>query len=152
MSRYRIEKLTADHLRSIDIQAAQRGERAIMERLSDECVAAIGENVTGFALTGEDGRVWVCYGLEPQHPGVVRGWSLIAEGIPRSAMLLMTRLSIKEVAYQLKKNHRIEMIVDTMFVQGHRWARMLGFEWEGTMRQWSPDRRDMDLYAIVRTL
>jgi len=43
---------------------------------------------------------------------------------------------------------RIEMTVDCDFPQGHRWARLLGFEMEAErMRRYTPDGRDCALYA-----
>lgn len=45
---------------------------------------------------------------------------------------------------------RVEMHVDVDFTEGHRWARLLGFEREGHLRCWLPDGRDVILYARVK--
>ena len=45
---------------------------------------------------------------------------------------------------------RIEAAVASDFRQGHRLIRMLGFEFEGRMRAFSPDGVDHDLYARVK--
>ena len=45
---------------------------------------------------------------------------------------------------------RIEMTVDSDFTQGHRWARMLGFNLEAErMQAYAPDGHDCALYARV---
>ena len=46
---------------------------------------------------------------------------------------------------------RIEMTVDCEFEEGHRWARMLGFNMEAErMVAYRPDGGDCSLYARVR--
>ena len=46
---------------------------------------------------------------------------------------------------------RIEMHVDVNFEEGHRWARLLGFQQEAPrLRAWLPDGGDVSLYARVR--
>ena len=45
---------------------------------------------------------------------------------------------------------RIEAAVASDFRQGHRLIKMLGFEFEGRMRAFSPDGVDHDLYARVK--
>lgn len=46
---------------------------------------------------------------------------------------------------------RIEMVIDHDFPQGHRWAKLLGFEKEAEcLRSYLPDGRDVSLYALVR--
>ncbi len=46
---------------------------------------------------------------------------------------------------------RIELLVESDFVNGHRFARLLNFDLEAAnMRKWSPDGKDMALYSMVR--
>jgi hypothetical protein len=45
---------------------------------------------------------------------------------------------------------RIEAAVACDFRNGHRLIRMLGFEFEGRMRAYSPDGADHDLYARIK--
>jgi hypothetical protein len=45
--------------------------------------------------------------------------------------------------------HRIAMDVRDDFAAGHRFARMLGFEAEGLMRAYGPNREDHMLYARI---
>jgi hypothetical protein len=50
---------------------------------------------------------------------------------------------------ELHPYKRIETSVATDFEQGHRWAQMLGFKNEGTMRCFTPQGMDCDLYARI---
>ncbi|ARS27613.1 hypothetical protein [Sphingomonas sp. KC8] len=45
---------------------------------------------------------------------------------------------------------RVDTLVRTDFVRGHRWARMLGFQREGTLHRWRAGTTDFDMYARIR--
>lgn len=102
------------------------------------------------SFTGRiNGRVVACAGLFHLWDGNVRGWALIAGDIGPSGMIALHRAVKRAVDGCAAR--RIEVEVDTQFQQAHRWVKMLGgFEWEGTMRKYSPDGRDTDRYARVR--
>jgi hypothetical protein len=92
-----------------------------------------------------------CAGVIPAWPGRGVAWCIFAEGM-RGAMIVAIH---RHMAAGLWDCHtrlgmrRIEMGVHTSYVDGHRWARMLGFKREGTMRLYSPDGTDTDLYARI---
>ncbi|VVE74063.1 hypothetical protein PCA31118_04672 [Pandoraea captiosa] len=102
------------------------------------------------SFTGRiDGRVVVCAGFFTLWEGNVRAWALIAGDIGPMGMLALHR-AVRRAMISCAAR-RIEVEVDTNFPQAHRWVKMLGgFEWEGTMRKYSPEGRDTDRYAWVR--
>lgn len=52
---------------------------------------------------------------------------------------------------ELSTLKRIEMVIDYDFVQGHRWARLLGFKKEAELlKHYRPDGGDVSLYSKVR--
>lgn len=95
----------------------------------------------------EDGYIYGCGGVIEMWEGRALLWSLLSENAGAKMMNIhrVTKDFIRGLLY-----HRIEMTVDSNFRNGKRWAEMLGFQYEGTMRGYTPDRRDCDLYAIVR--
>lgn len=100
-----------------------------------------------FSLICDEGVVWGCAGVCQLDPHRANAWALIREGIGGNFFRFH-----KEV-YSFLCNteyNRVEMAVDTEFQESERWARMLGFELEGYMRQYFPDGRDAYLYARVK--
>lgn len=96
------------------------------------------------ALVGD--QVIACMGLIPAWEHRAMAWGLIAaEAGPHFVRITKAVMRTME----LHPFRRIETSVRRDFQQGHRWVRLLGFEREGTMRCYSPDGGDYDLYARV---
>lgn len=61
------------------------------------------------------------------------------------------KLAQRMLEFSLIEFKRIEMVVDYDFVQGHRWARLLGFKLEAErMIGYQPHGGDASLYSVVR--
>lgn len=74
-------------------------------------------------------------------------WSLIGEDAgPHMRMLVRAAAGYLKAAPW----RRIEAAVASDFEAGHRLVRLLGFEFEGRMKAFSPDGVDHDLYARVK--
>lgn len=89
-----------------------------------------------------------CGGLSEDHPGCVTGWTLLDPVRSGPHMLALTREARKQFA--ACKVHRIQAHVDPNFPPAVRWIKLLDFQYEGLMRKWSPDGRDMALWAMVK--
>lgn len=101
----------------------------------------------GPAFTAMDGdRVVMCGGLFPQWEGRAIVWALV--GVDAGKHMIAITRGTKRF-FGMFKYRRLETAVKTDFVEGHRWARMLGFANEGTMTGWAPDGCDYDLYARI---
>ena len=101
----------------------------------------------GPAYTGMDGDTVVgCFGVVRigDHRGIA--WALLSEIGPEQFLKVhrVTRRWLDE-----DRTPRIEVYVRTDHAAGHRWAKMLGFEWEcGPMRRFDPDGNDYDVYVM----
>lgn len=88
----------------------------------------------------------VCAGIAPQWHGRSMAWAVLGEG-SGPHMIAITR-AVKSFL-DSRPEERLEMQVKADFKPAHRWAKMLGFEWEGTMRKYC-NGEDFDLYSRIR--
>jgi len=88
-------------------------------------------------------------GLLPVHPHRAVAWMLLSE-LAGPHMLTISR-KVKRVA-ALSPWRRIEVTVDATFVEGQRFARLLGAKLETPepMRAYGTDGEDQYMYALVR--
>lgn len=130
-----------EHLHGLLLQPSQ----AIMQQtLADpaygQSLAAAGPAYSAI----HDDQVLACAGLIPQWPNRALAWALVASEAGRH-MISIHKAVLKTLsAYPCR---RIETAVSCNFSNGHRWATMLGFQKEGTMRAYTPDGSDCNLYA-----
>lgn len=91
-----------------------------------------------------NGILVACIGLIDYWPGRRYAWAFLAREIEH-VMIPLHRNVVRWLKY--RGEGRIETAVDCQHQAAIRWAEMLGFEREGTMRQWTQDGRDVYLYA-----
>lgn len=105
------------------------------------------ENEYSFSI--KDGDVIVaCGGIAKVTEGRGVAWAYMANDL-RNEMVSITRIVKKKIAES--SFHRIEAYVDCDFINGHRWAKAIGFNIElERMVAFTEDRRDCSLYSIVR--
>jgi hypothetical protein len=140
----RIEPFTADHLRGLALQPSQ----ALMQRtLGDPAYGAMlaSSNLAWTAFDDDD--VLACMGLIPMWEHRAYAWGLLAVEAGRH-LLGITRAVWRTM--ELHPFRRIETTVRADFVEGHRWARLLGFEREGALTAYAPDGATCDMYARIR--
>lgn len=141
--RFHIEPFRAQHIEQIELQPAQAGLRAFLERGHALHLAE-----GSFAFTGfQDGKAIGCAGLIELWPGRDCAWSLLSDCGPR-AFFNVHRTIVRIL--EERRTRRTEMSVDVDHVAGQRWAELLGFRKEGLMRSYSPDGRDAYLYARIQ--
>ena len=132
----------AEHFWAMDVQPAQARVRA---HATPEEIASLEKHDAFTALVGDNPVM--CFGWVPvyEHRAIV--WALIAAsagphfvGLTRIAKTVVNGLAFR----------RLEMEVDCEFEQGHRWAKMLGFELEAErLRGHRMDGGDSSIYARV---
>lgn len=133
-----------EHLETLLLQPSQKMlQPHILNKGYGEGLAAAGPAYSGVV----DDAVIACMGLIPQWPGRAIAWGLIAAEAG-SHFITITKAVFRTM--ELHPFRRIETAVASNFEQGHRWARMLGFEREGKMRAYTPTGDDCDLYARVQ--
>lgn len=127
----------------------------------DKQLASMIENLGGWiqhAVAGHtftfrhEGVVLGIGGVLPVSKGRAFGWTVIGCEMDRPDWLYATRSIISYLdELQLEPEYtRIETTVQTDFPEAHRWAGLLGFEREGTMRCYGGPGLDHDLYARIR--
>lgn len=132
------------HISALKIQSQQKYMDDIIK--PEYCKAL---ESAGPAYTVMDGcSVVACGGLAEQWATRATAWSLISEDVTGHKFARLHKMVLRFLASQ--DYPRIEMTVDHDFEQGHRWARLLGFRWEGLMKKYNPNGSDCDLYARVK--
>jgi hypothetical protein len=139
-----VARLAPEHLQELRLQQAQQH---LSGNLADpdyvRALAASGNAFTALA----DGRVIACAGCLELWKDRAFLWSLIGENAgPHMRALVRAAEGYLRVAPW----RRIEAAVASDFRQGQRLIRLLGFEFEGRMRAFSPDGADHDLFARVK--
>ena len=132
------------HLASLTPQEAQA---TMAELIKPEYAKAL--EIAGPAWTVMDGsEVLACLGLAEQWPTRAQAWTILSNNLTGRRFAKFHAMVMRGLGMQ--SYTRIEMTVDHEFEQGHRWAKLLGFEWEGLMRKYNPNGMDCDLYARVK--
>ena len=103
-------------------------------------VAATENNIT-FGIGGV-GRI---------HTGVGTAWLILNKQFLKypKKLLKFSRYIVKASMDGLEL-HRIQMDIDTTYEENARFAKKLGFEFEGRMVEFGPERQDYDRYVLLR--
>lgn len=133
-----------DHLRQLLLQPSQ----AIMQPtlMKNGYAESLYNGGPAFSAV-VDGEIIAALGIIPQWENRAVAWGLIGTEARRH-LLAIHRAVLRFL--EMSEYGRIETSVATHFAEGHRWAQMLGFEREGTMRAYTPEGHDCDLYARVK--
>jgi hypothetical protein len=103
---------------------------------------------SGPAWSGFDGDLIVgCGGIATEHPGCGTAWTLLNPMASGRRMLAVDRVARRVLASC--PTRRIQAHADLSFSPAMRWLKLLGFEFEGVLRAYSPDGRDMALFSRV---
>jgi hypothetical protein len=82
--------------------------------------------------------------------GFLTCWGILSDAVTKHPIAFtkeirrLIRVHIEEL-----KLYRLSMEVKADYLMGVRWANALGFECEGTMKKWGPDKSDYCLFARV---
>ena len=92
-------------------------------------------------------QVIACAGVFLYWPERAQAWSVLSADVGQYIMSVHRAVAKFLAAYQCR---RVEIHVDPRNPLAVRWATRLGFQYEGTMRAFTPGGHAMDLYARVR--
>jgi len=130
------------HIKAIDIREA---ERRNIEQIPDYMDKLKQQEAIGLGQTAVmEGEGPVCsWGYIPQWPGVYECWFLSGYRIESYPITIIrqSRYQIDIDAISLQA-HRLQMSVDASDVIALRYAKSLGFDSEGIMKAYGPDKRD----------
>jgi RimJ/RimL family protein N-acetyltransferase len=103
-----------------------------------------------FAWSAEvDHNVIACGGIGDLWEGVGEAWLLLGKEAVKHRIALC-RVILEKLGGALLRYHRIQAHARTDFSLTHMFLRKLGFQVEGLMKAYYPDRMDAILYSIVR--
>lgn len=131
------------HLHSLNLQKAQASLTPTLTLPGyAEGLATAGPCYS--AVDGDD--VYAAAGFFPQWENRAIVWALVSESAGKH-FVKIHRAVLRSFA--LHPYRRLETCVVEGFDEGHRWAKLLGFELEGKMRSWTPDGRDAWMYSRI---
>lgn len=132
-----------EHLVRLRLQATQATAQAQMTLEHGKQLA----ECPGIAKTAlVDGEPIVCAGMIELFKGRAYAWSYIGETAARHWKTIHRAVMI---ALESARWHRVEMTIDVRNPDAKRWAHRLGFDFEGVMRKWTSDGRDVEMWARV---
>lgn len=128
-----------EHLMRLRVQEAQPGAEPSL--IYGQQLAAAGP-----AWTGVDGDlILFCAGKAMQWKGRYILWAILSREAKRY-MLQITR-AVRRGMLLLEGGCRFEAIVQSDFIQAHRWARMVGMQWHHREERFLPNGADADIYV-----
>jgi hypothetical protein len=138
-----IQPFKKKHLHMLNLQPAQERFFLYFDFEYAEVLETAGPSFS--AVRGES--VLASAGLIKQWDNRAIAWGLIGAELGNDFIKVHRAV---DRFLNMSDFNRIEAYVDTTFGQGHRWIKKLGFEYEGTMRQFNPDGSDACLYARLK--
>ncbi len=133
-----------EHLMALALQPGQG--HLIGTYQNPEYGTTLAANGPAYTALRDGGSIVACAGLMNLCPGRAYAWALVATDAGRDFVPLTRGIARFLAGCDVR---RVETAIDCAWPAAHRWAKMLGFEYEGRMRAYSEDGRDAALYARV---
>tara|TARA_R100000995_G_scaffold84740_1_gene64567 strand:- start:3012 stop:3458 length:447 start_codon:yes stop_codon:yes gene_type:complete len=97
------------------------------------------------------GHLIAISGIQPLWPGVGEAWLLASDKLDahKISVSRICKRWMRKIADE-QELHRVQAHMQTDWPELSRWARFLGMEYEGTIRQMTPNREDYDMFSWVR--
>lgn len=142
----KVEPLQAEHLTSLVLQPAQEAWRHSM---TPDQFAALAGTGAAWTVISDEGHVLMCAGVIEIEgsSGRAEAWALLSRD-SGCAMVAITR-AVRRYMFAAPFR-RIEAVVAANFAPGSRWAKMLGFRFEGLMAAYLDDGSDAERWARVK--
>lgn len=138
-----VEAFRREHLEALTLQPAQA---AWMGVVTPEQARILEENGESWSLF-LDGRIVGCGGTLDLGGGRAEAWALL-DHHARTGMLAATR-AVRRF-FDVSPYRRIEAVTKASFEPGAKWAKMLGFCFEGSMAAYCDDGSDALRWALVK--
>lgn len=136
-----------EHLELICLQSKQQWIQEYIKEYPNYGEDLMAEGKAYTVMEEED--VLFTGGCLELHRGVGELWALLSSDAIARQGRFITRgirnyLDMLQLVYDY---HRLFTYVDTNFIEGHRWAELLGFHKEAVLKKHRPDKRDVALYV-----
>ena len=96
-----------------------------------------------------DDKIIGCGGIEPVWRGVGDAWLLLSRYLFEYPIAVGKHCK-KMLPEMSRSFHRVQALVLADFVKGVQFVNALGFEYEGIMKSYGPNREDFLRYVILR--
>ena len=99
----------------------------------------------------DHGHLIAISGIQPLWSGVGEAWLMASDKLDahKVAVARICRRWMRKIADE-QDLHRVQAHMKSDWPELWRWARFLGMEYEGTVRQMTPDRQSYDMFSWVR--
>ena len=139
----RVVDFAPEHLRMLKVQPRQRDTLAILTEEDMELL----RSANAYTVFAGDKPI-ICGGVMEILPWRGLAWSFVA-GTLKHVFVHVHRVAKRVV--DVAPYPRLEMEVECEFVEGHRWANLLGFELEtARMRKYGPNGLDYARYVRIQ--
>ncbi len=99
-------------------------------------------------LFTDDGKIVGCGGIKKFWDGVGEAWgvpSIIASQYKKEIYRAAINFLVDHLEF-----HRVQVTVIDGFAIGEKFARNLGFEFEGVLRKYGQNKQDFKMFSLVR--
>jgi len=146
-------RLTLSKMKTSDLLEMELRERDLdMLSSMDDWLGKLWEALNkgyGFTIYHED-EVVACIGITNIVTGVAEIWAItgvLVDKYPKDFHKTCQR--IIDYAFEIDNLHRLQCTAEASFDKTIKWLENLGFEREGVLRNYTPDKKDMCIYAML---
>ena len=146
-------RLTLEPMKMEDLLHMELRDRDLdMLTCMDDWVGNIWEMKSkGYAYTiYHEEDVVACVGVTKIVSGMAEIWAItgkLVDKYPKDFHKIS--LTIIEEAFKIGNLHRLQCTAEVDYERTVKWLERLGFEREGTLRNYTPDGKDMYIYSII---
>jgi hypothetical protein len=135
-----------EHLASLNKREVYKAFHGLDEQYTK---LSSSENVVMYTICDDDRPIAVV-GANMVWPGFMMAWGILSDDIVKKPIAFTKEIKrLFDVHFEELSLYRVSMEVKADFCPGVKWMRLLGFDLEGTMKKWGPDKSDYYLFARV---
>ena len=144
----RVEPYAPEHAGQINLNPMQARELACRSQV--EVIDSFARGGPSFTLRDRHGAILMIGGLLTVAPGYALGWAFLSAHSGRHMRWITGRVR-GYLAMAAPRWRRIEVSARADFAPAPKWARMLGLDFEGTVRAALPDGGDVQRFARINS-
>ena len=137
----------AEHARKIVAMNSRDQERYINVQFVDLWFENWKGKLRAVTLLSDNEPI-ACLGISFQEWGKAEAWALLSNSF-KDYKLSIYKMAKAGLGMISTEYHRIQATVDPGYPETIRWIEALGFEYEGRLRKYGPDKQDYLMYSRV---
>ena len=127
------------------------------DQMGIDCQENVRERIANYAANGPaytvliDNEVMACGGVYIHWQGVGEAWVLTSPLVEKHMVSFhkAVKTKLQEIARD-HNLHRIQCVVNQIYRRSQKWVERLGFEREGLLKYYGPDRTSYYMYARTK--